>query len=33
MQIEIKVLLDTDKTDDRELVEKLVQIIEEAKKY
>jgi len=33
MQIEIKVLLDTDKTDDRELVEKLVQIIEEAKKH
>lgn len=33
MQIEIKVSLDTEKTDDRELIERLVQIIEEAKKH
>ena len=31
MQIEIKVSLDTEKTDDRELIERLVRLIEEAK--
>lgn len=33
MQIEIKVSLDTEKTDDRDLIERLVQLIEEAKKH